>query len=175
MSTFSLVNTNVERNTKDLVAKVRAKFEKYPRIVEPVLESIHCVSQQFLAALGNNGNLDVAQMEDLIDLNQGLLETLGVSHLSLRRIISIFAQYGELSQSINYRELDTQPLLSSGLHGKLTGAGGGGFAFALVPSSMGESAVEKVRDSLESGGFTVLRTKVGGRGVEVTLDAVQET
>ena len=93
------MNTNVERNTKDLVAKLRAKYEKYPSIVAPVLESIHCISQQFLAALGRGGVLDVAQMEDLIDLNQGLLETLGVSHHSLRRIINIFAQHGEFSQS----------------------------------------------------------------------------
>ena len=100
MSTFSSVNTNVERNTKDLVAKVRAKYEKYPSIVAPVLESIHSVSQQFLAALSTDGNLDVPQMEDLIDINQGLLETLGVSHFSLRKIINIFAQYGEfISQS----------------------------------------------------------------------------
>ena len=94
------MNTNVERNTKDLVAKVRSKYEKYPSIVAPVLESIHCVSQQFLTVLGSDGNLDVAQLEDLIDLNQGLLETLGVSHFSLRSIINIFAQYGEFSQSI---------------------------------------------------------------------------
>ena len=66
----------------------------------------------------------------------------------------------------------TQILLYSGLHGKLTGAGGGGFAFALLPTSLGEATVEKVRESLETGGFTVLRTKVGGKGVEVNLDAV---
>ena len=89
------MNTNVERNTKDLVAKVRAKYEKYPSIVTPVLESIHCVSHQFLAALETEGKLDAAQMEDLIDLNQGLLETLGVSHPSLRKVMTIFAQYGE--------------------------------------------------------------------------------
>ena len=93
------MNTNVERNTKDLVAKVRSKYEKYPSIVAPVLESIHCVSQQFLAVLDSDGSLDVAQLEDLIDLNQGLLETLGVSHFSLRSIINIFAQHGESSHS----------------------------------------------------------------------------
>jgi len=146
-----LVNTNVERNTKDMVAKARAKYDKYPAIIGPVLESIHCVSQQFLATLDTaGGNLDLAAMEDLIDLNQGLLETLGVSHSSIQRIINIFAQYG--------------------LHGKLTGAGGGGFAFALVPPSVGESTVLKVTESLQAEGFTVLRTKVGGKGVEVCLD-----
>ena len=88
------MNTNVERNTKDLVSKVRARYEKYPNIVAPVLESIHCVSQQFLSTLQSEGELNVTQMEDLIDLNQGLLETLGVSHSSLRRIIDIFAPFG---------------------------------------------------------------------------------
>ena len=88
----------MERNTKDLVAKVRAKYEKYPAILAPVLESIHCVSQQFLRTLETaGGGLDLTQMEDLIDLNQGLLETLGVSHSSLQRIINIFAQYGQSS------------------------------------------------------------------------------
>ena len=62
------------------------------------------------------------------------------------------------------------PSLSPGLHGKLTGAGGGGFAFALIPSSLAESRVEKVREALQTEGFTVLRTKVGGKGVEVALD-----
>ena len=62
--------------------------------------------------------------------------------------------------------------LCPGLHGKLTGAGGGGFAFALIPSSIAESTLEKVRESLQTEGFTVLRTKVGGKGVEVALDPV---
>ena len=63
-------------------------------------------------------------------------------------------------------------MLPLSLHGKLTGAGGGGFAFALVPANMGESTVEKVRESLQTEGFTVVRTKVGGKGVEVTLGDV---
>ena len=76
-----------------------------------------------------------------------------------------------VSSSVNLNN-NIQVLFSPGLHGKLTGAGGGGFAFALVPSSLAESTVEKVRESLETDGFTVLRTQVGGKGVEVTLDAV---
>ena len=37
-------------------------------------------------------------------------------------------------------------------------------------NTVGESTVEKVRERLEGEGFTVVRTKVGGRGVEVSLD-----
>ena len=55
----------------------------------------------------------------------------------------------------------------SGLHGKLTGAGGGGFAFSLVPPTMTEEALDRVRGALEKAGYTVLRTQVGGGGVRV--------
>ena len=47
----------------------------------------------------------------------------------------------------------------------MTGAGGGGFAFSLVPPSMTEEAVTRVREALEGAGYTVLRTEVGGGGV----------
>ena len=57
----------------------------------------------------------------------------------------------------------------SGLHGKLTGAGGGGFAFSLVPPTMTEEALDRVREALEEAGYTVLRTQVGGGGVRVRL------
>ena len=56
-----------------------------------------------------------------------------------------------------------------GLHGKLTGAGGGGFAFVLIPTDFGESTVTSVREKLSEEGFTVLRTKVGGGGVTVSM------
>ncbi len=46
-------------------------------------------------------------------MNQGLLSALGVSHRCLDMIASICQSKGQL-------------------HAKLTGAGGGGFAFALV-------------------------------------------
>ena len=39
-----------------------------------------------------------------------------------------------------------------------------------MPSTMGENTLEKARERLEAEGFTVVRTKVGGGGVEVSLD-----
>ena len=50
--------------------------------------------------------------QKLIDLNQQLLVTLGVSHSSLDQLCHVTAKHG--------------------LHSKLTGAGGGGCAFTLV-------------------------------------------
>jgi len=50
--------------------------------------------------------------QNLIDLNQQLLVTLGVSHSSLDELCCVTSKHG--------------------LHSKLTGAGGGGCAFTLV-------------------------------------------
>ena len=55
----------------------------------------------------------------------------------------------------------------AGLHGKLTGAGGGGFMFSLVPPSMSEESLARARQQLEAAGFTVLHTQVGGGGVKM--------
>jgi len=145
-----LVNTNVERNTKNLVASVRSRYESHPRIIKPILDSIEGISQDFLDLLETAGDsLDIRAMEELIDYNHGLLKTLGVSHPALENVIRICASFG--------------------LHGKLTGAGGGGFAFVLIPTDFGESTVTSVREKLSEEGFTVLRTKVGGGGVTVSM------
>lgn len=52
-------------------------------------------------------------MQELFTFNQHLLEALGVGHPALQRVCSIAQQFG--------------------LAAKLTGAGGGGCAIALIP------------------------------------------
>jgi len=148
-----LVNTNVERNTKDLVNKVRLKYDSHPKIIKPVLESIDGVSEAFLALLENmgtgNSTATYHEMEELIDYNQALLQSLGVSHSALQDICNTVRQFG--------------------MHGKLTGAGGGGFAFALVPPNIPEKSLELARQTLEGAGYTCCSTQVGGAGVRISL------
>ena len=50
---FLLTNTKVPRNTMDLVAGVRARKEKFPIVVDPLLESIHGISEKFTSILGS--------------------------------------------------------------------------------------------------------------------------
>ena len=92
-----LVNTNVGRNTRNLVAGVRSRLESHPDIINPVLESIEAVSQEFLALYQSHDQHSLQKMEQLVDYNQGLLQTLGVSHPALQNIIRIFASYGKWS------------------------------------------------------------------------------
>jgi len=56
-----------------------------------------------------------SQLETFIDINHQVLNGLGVGHKSLDLIVQISAALG--------------------LHSKLTGAGGGGFAFTLLRRS----------------------------------------
>ena len=57
---------------------------------------------------GHHGPL-VSPLQELIDINQHLLQVLGVSHLTLDKVCHVTSKYR--------------------LHSKLTGAGGGGCAF----------------------------------------------
>ena len=53
------------------------------------------ISQEFLALLESGAGDKIREMEELIDYNQGLLATLGVSHPALDNVIAICAAHGE--------------------------------------------------------------------------------
>lgn len=85
----------------------------------------------------------------LIDLNQKLLVTLGVSHNSLDKLCSVTAKYG--------------------MHSKLTGAGGGGCAFTLVTPGICEKSLDDVTGELANQGFEVWDTCLGDPGVTLII------
>jgi mevalonate kinase len=85
-------------------------------------------------------------VQELIDTNQGLLSSLGVSHPALDRITAIAAKHG--------------------LHAKLTGAGGGGFAFALITPDADAATVKQARMDMEQNGFECIEAHIGGSGVQ---------
>ncbi|KAK3083071.1 hypothetical protein FSP39_013172 [Pinctada imbricata] len=113
-----LINTKVERSTRALVQGVRDKLQKYPDIINPALDSIDAISKesvQILSHIASNPQQSTLYepLMEMILMNQLQLKVLGVSHPTLDTIC--------------------QSCEELGLTAKLTGAGGGGCAYCLIP------------------------------------------
>jgi len=147
-----LVNTNIKRNTKELVARVRERKVKYPEITEQILQAIESVSQEFLSNVDQlEGGRDELHFHrsvgDLVECNQGLLSSLGVSHPALDEVCGT--------------------LTSVGISGKLTGAGGGGFAIAVISPFLPEKSLGQAVSLLESKGYTCTQADIGVGGFQI--------
>ncbi|KAF9989444.1 hypothetical protein BGZ75_006289 [Mortierella antarctica] len=147
---FLLTNTRVPRETQVQVANVRKLREKYPNVVDPMLDSINEISTSCKALFSQEG-LDrsqlLTQFGELVDVNHGLLAALGVSHPALEKVREISSKLG--------------------LKSKLTGAGGGGCALTLIRDDVSPATVEVVKQLLEAEGFQCLETSVGGPGAGI--------
>ncbi|KAM9371602.1 mevalonate kinase [Phaethornis superciliosus] len=144
-----LTNTKVPRSTKVLVAGVKEKIQKFPAIMNPVLDSIDAISQEcqsVLEAMPANPSPEYYPvLEDLFDINQHHLNVIGVGHPSLDRLCQVTASHG--------------------LHSKLTGAGGGGCGITLLRPDTSPLAVEAAKQDLCACGFECWETNIGGPGV----------
>ncbi|XP_075746794.1 mevalonate kinase-like [Rhipicephalus microplus] len=153
-----LVNTRVPRNTKALVAGVKKRHDQFPDVIKPVLESIEAISETFwrlLKTAPDTAENMFCKSLELVQMNQSLLNCLGVGHPRLDRVAEIATQHG--------------------LAAKLTGAGGGGCALLLCrvgcQNSMGSSGgpeLHAVCKQLEEEGFLYWEVDLGCPGV--TLD-----
>lgn len=150
-----LINTNVSRNTMALVEMVREKRNRLSAVMEPLFTSMDNIAEsalQILNEMKTNSmsiqalTLKFSQLYELIDLNQCLLSALGVSHPSLDELVATGKKYD--------------------LHAKLTGAGGGGFGFVLLPPNALQKTVESCKKDLEAKGFQVWVTELGGEGLK---------
>ncbi|KAG0043595.1 Mevalonate kinase [Gryganskiella cystojenkinii] len=151
---FLLTNTRVPRETQKQVANVRKLREKFPAIVDPMMDSIQEISTSCKNLFAQE-NLDrselLSQFGELVDVNHGLLAALGVSHPSLEKVREISSKLG--------------------LKSKLTGAGGGGCALTLIRDDVSSETVAVVKQLLEAEGFQCMETSVGGPGAGIlTLD-----
>lgn len=104
-----ICDSQKSRQTGILVEKVANLHSKFPKIVDHIFNAINLISNDAKKAL-ENGNLQ--ELGELFNLNQGLLESLGVSNNDLSNLINIARENGAFGA-------------------KLTGAGGGGCIIAV--------------------------------------------
>jgi len=84
-------------------------------------------------------------LQELVSKNQRLLEQLGVSHPSLDLICKTATEFG--------------------LRAKITGAGGGGNAFVLLPPGLESGKLADLQTALKNHGFTSFEVTLFGPGI----------
>ena len=109
-------HTRRQGNTGELVETVRLKKESYPSVINPIFESIQEVTEAARNALLEK---DEKKLGELMNINHGLLDALGVNTPALSRMVYLARQKGALGS-------------------KITGAGGGGSIIAYCPDKMDE-------------------------------------
>ncbi|KAK7332965.1 hypothetical protein VNO80_29722 [Phaseolus coccineus] len=150
-----ITNTKVGRNTKALVAGVGERMLRHPEIMAFVFSAVDSISKELTSVLKSPtpDELSVTEkeerIEELMEMNQGLLQSMGVSHAAIETV---------LRTTLKYK-----------LASKLTGAGGGGCVLTLLPTLLSGTVVDKVVAELESSGFQCFIAGIGGGGVEINF------
>nr|AYN07279.1 mevalonate kinase [Eucommia ulmoides] len=148
-----ITNTKVGRNTKALVASVSERTVRHPNAMASVFSAVDSISNELATIIQSPASDDFAitekeeKLEELMEMNQGLLQCMGVSHSSIETV---------LRTTLKYK-----------LASKLTGAGGGGCVLTLLPTLLSETIVGRVISELEACGFQCLLAGIGGKGVQI--------
>lgn len=115
-----ITNTKVGRNTKALVAGVSERAIRHPNAMSLVFNAVDSISEELSIIIQSDAPDDLSLTEkeekiaELMEMNQGLLQCMGVSHASIETV---------LRTTLKYK-----------LTSKLTGAGGGGCVLTLLPT-----------------------------------------
>ncbi|KAI9337499.1 mevalonate kinase-like protein [Obelidium mucronatum] len=139
-----LTNTKVEKDTKKQVSIVTSRMQNLKSVTEKLVDAVDAIVGECCTVFkdydeGKNDAPSVCErVSTLIEMNHGILTSLGVSHPTLETVVNITKKYG--------------------LSSKLTGAGGGGCALTLIPD-------DNVRIELEKKGFECFESRVGCGGV----------
>ncbi|KAL9630958.1 MAG: hypothetical protein Q9164_006151 [Protoblastenia rupestris] len=153
-----LVNTRQPRSTATEVAKVGALKTALPSVTDLILSAIDRVTESAFALVTspNFSHADTKTTQtlgSLMNINHGLLVSLGVSHPRLERIRELVDLVG-----IGYT--------------KLTGAGGGGSTITLLKPDIQPGELNDLERKLDAEGFERFETTLGGDGVGVLWPAV---
>ncbi|KAM3378190.1 Mevalonate kinase [Capsicum baccatum] len=155
-----ITNTKVGRNTKALVAGVSERTMRHPTAMASVFTAVDSISNEVAAIIQSPVSDDLAitekeeKLAELMEMNQGLLQCMGVSHASIETVLRTTLKY----------KLST----------KLTGAGGGGCVLTLLPTLLAGTVVDKVIADLETCGFQCLLAGIGGNGVEFSYIGIPD-
>lgn len=187
-----LTNTKHPRSTADLVGGVGVLSKEFPRILDPIMESVGHISEQAMEIISRGkkvvdqshveieeGILPQPTSEDACDVveDRATIQKLRDIGSELQHLIRI--NHGLLiAMGVSHPKLETIRAASIVHHlgeTKLTGAGGGGCAITLVTSkdftaAQVEENVDAFVKEMATHDFEVHETTIGARGVGVCID-----
>lgn len=107
-------------NTGELVESVRKMREAYPEVINPILDSMEQITESARKAISDKNEQKIGE---LMNINQGLLDALGVNTQELSFMVYKARKAGAIGS-------------------KLTGAGGGGSILAYCPEKTKKVLIE---------------------------------
>lgn len=131
--------TGIKADTSTLIRQVAERKKEHKQVITKIFETISLGVQEAKTALEGK---DWPRLGGLMNINQGLLEALGVSTRELSSLIYACREAGAFGA-------------------KLSGAGGGDCMIALVDEQIKTGAEEAITNV----GGRVLRVKLGAQGV----------
>ncbi len=133
-------NTGKFSSTKKMVSSVENLKNEYAEIVNPILENIGNVSREVEKLIERE---DYQKIGQLMNINQGLLDSLGVGTEELSRLIWASRKAGALGS-------------------KVTGAGGGGCMIVIAK----EHNLMEIAEAIKKAGGEPIITKTTNDGVK---------
>jgi mevalonate kinase len=135
-------HTGIPHDTRAEVEKVQSLRARYPDLVDPIFGAIGLISEKAVILIKE---LKLDELGELMNINHGLLEALGVGTRELSELV--YAARG----------------VGGALGAKITGAGGGGCIIAL-PGPAGGPTLEV---ALRQAGARVFHVRTGSEGVRL--------
>lgn len=153
-----LVDTKQPKSTAYEVAKVRKLRDAHPKLVNSILDAMDRVTLSASEVIDHEDfdekkEESLQKVGELMNINHGLLVSLGVSHPRLERVRELIDHEG-----IGWT--------------KLTGAGGGGCSITLLRPGVDRAKVVKMEKRMEDDNYAMFETTLGGDGVGVLWPAV---
>ena len=133
--------TGIKADTPTLVRKVAEFYKNQKKLVGIIFDTITSLTKEAREALKKS---DMKRLGELMDINQGFLNTLGVNSKELSKLIFAAREGGAYGA-------------------KLSGAGGGDCMMALSSQRL----KKKVEASIEKAGGAILRVKMNADGVKI--------
>ena len=132
--------TGIKADSPTLVRHVADFYARYENLADRIFDAMSEIVERARVSLAE---WDLENLGYLMNINQGLLDSLGVNNLELSKLIYGVRQAGALGA-------------------KLSGAGGGDCMIALSP----DQHKEQVERSIERLGGKALKIKTGAPGVQ---------